>query len=1375
VYDNLDHIILTAALVKPRQGVFVDRTHWLLVLTTPLEIVVLALLFDPPVDLDGAPIPAKSRVILQPTPVCVSSDNVAMLRVVGTPEGRIFMGGRDGLVYELEYGIESGWSGTARKSRKKACKSAGLSNIGFAVGKAGRFLGFGSLVNHYLPDDGPVKCLCVDPTRGHLDEATGKRMGLLYVLMDPSHPGGGCVIEAYAVRPGGLLLIHRYDDDWLRREIKEFQKYTNHPDQYDSVLKAGGPGEAPTCIASIQVVSRHGYRAGDPDIAKCENGTIHLMAVTVMGARLYLSAEYPQAESIAYGMHQRDVPVRFKLDHVQPLPAKGLLERQLERGYALNEPLKIDATLPQRSLVTGNLCVLHTTESAVLTEGARDSTSAMLALGVDYAPHALPNRDHGGMLGQHVHSEGYTETVQVMPVERDACGVVIRVLAMAESPYPYGSSIFQGLDGKLPDDELITQQDQWPRELLCLKEDGLQSYLKLRPLEWLAIYLQYPQWAQFRDEMFQEYGQDEGCAMLFTLACGDFSLLPRESVLQSINREKIHATAVELLCTDNLALIGRPEAHQFALAPDASIQFDQFGAAVPSFTKRYSHRFGGLLRYTSRLLEPVWEYPITEVSPTLASEAPFALGKNPRANPDPNNLQDLRLRSRDQWNALVVSLDALIHAIERLYPASDLSPPVRHTWPQRDIDNVASFMKEYNTQEGYQATVDREREAARAEGRLVFGLYEMLKLSREAAKLFRILCRTESNTDAFFSKGPAKASLRFPMIVGKLYTNEQEALAALTFKELVTRRENRMAGKPLNKLLHVLVTTASDAGQNQFSDPFIRDCPSFFGQPDQSRLTAKSVLDEAKALKKKNPLGYEWKARVEDAMEEYRKVMFHVNAGEVGKFLSDLGRYADAVEISLLKMARTLPMKEKDELMEQSIKYVENMWQRKYAPERYIQVEPEMTPEEVDDQWRQCLGNALYFGSVQFAKDATFFYRLFEAFCRLGDTAKSHMVQLARTHGHLVDPHLYHFLEEYHLEDLYKAYEQAGRFEEAALQLKYLAEETVERRMERYGKLEGLGMKGLETATPPDLLERRVRWLSQAILCLQGTGMEVNGNHRSLSDLMQNLHDSREVLEVQVYLKEELLPVQTVDEEMKERLRTWVLTNTDMWWLMERQNEEQRQPLWQREHLYGLCLRVLALSDERLNERYVEKVRLMWHCIIHEGNSNNGQRGIMNDVERWGRAFCPLHSIRDEEGSVFPLQAIIDTMEQHSHDTAAMGLDPLEDSIGWVINTLHGGVKIPYMALFNRYKRLLSDPSWQPRQDQPQKQVHLLKVIAFLLKAWLASRREDDIRDLAVAQIDFEDLQIKLVANTPYASPEEKENLQTAFKDAMERRRHLNW
>ena len=103
-----------------------------------------------------------------------------------------------------------------------------------------------------------------------------------------------------------------------------------------------------------------------------------------------------------------------------------------------------------------------------------------------------------------------------------------------------------------------------------------------------------------------EYGEDEGCAMCFTLACGDFSFLPRESVLQSINRTKIHERAIELLSTDSHSLIGRPEAHTFTAGSGDSQQYDLLGAAIPMWTKRYSHRFEGLVKYTARLLEPVW-------------------------------------------------------------------------------------------------------------------------------------------------------------------------------------------------------------------------------------------------------------------------------------------------------------------------------------------------------------------------------------------------------------------------------------------------------------------------------------------------------------------------------------------------------------------------------------------------------------------------------------------------------------------------------------------------------------------------------------------------------------------------------------------------
>lgn len=436
-----------------------------------------------------------------------------------------------------------------------------------------------------------------------------------------------------------------------------------------------------------------------------------------------------------------------------------------------------------------------------------------------------------------------------------------------------------------------------------------------------------------------------------------------------------------------------------------------------------------------------------------------------------------------------------------------------------------------------------------------------------------------------------------------------------------------------------------------------------------------------------------------------------------------------------------------------------------------------MSMYDVDEQWRRCLDNALYFGGIQHLKDATFYYRLFESFSRLGDLGKGLLVSLAKSHSHLVDPHLYTFLEEHHLEELYRAFEQAGRFEEAALRLKFLAEETIEMREERYLKLKTVGI--LEGTKPPELLQQRIRWLSQAILCLQGTGIQ-GGSIRSLADLMQNLHDSREVLEVQQHLADEIMPIAEVADDIKLAVKSSVLTNRHMWDLLEYRlpsEYEASTPLWQQKDLYGLCLRVLALSDERTNERYTEKVKSMWKRIIEVAFARDDRRGVETEVEKWGKVFCPLHSIRDDDGLVFPLRAIVDAMEHLSHEQEMVGTDARDlESSGWVVSLLHHRVKIPHMALFNRYQQLLSDPLWQPRNEQPKKQVHLLKAIAFLLQSWLRSTRDDDINDLRVAQIDFEEFQIKLVASAPYFdSPVEREDLQRAFRDSMERRRHLNW
>lgn len=111
-YDGLSHLIVSVGLVKPKPGVFVQDVKYLLVLTTPIEVIVLGVTFGES---------SYNEMQLMNRPVFViGTDNVSISVIKGTDDGRIFLGGRDGCLYEIYYQAESSWFG-------KRCKKINLS------------------------------------------------------------------------------------------------------------------------------------------------------------------------------------------------------------------------------------------------------------------------------------------------------------------------------------------------------------------------------------------------------------------------------------------------------------------------------------------------------------------------------------------------------------------------------------------------------------------------------------------------------------------------------------------------------------------------------------------------------------------------------------------------------------------------------------------------------------------------------------------------------------------------------------------------------------------------------------------------------------------------------------------------------------------------------------------------------------------------------------------------------------------------------------------------------------------------------------------------------------------------------------------------
>ncbi|XP_052750627.1 nuclear pore complex protein Nup154 [Galleria mellonella] len=108
-FDGLGETIVSVGLVKPKTGVFQSFVKYLLVLTTTVEIVVLGVTFSSSKNDTSSEF---QEIHLVPEPVFVlPTDGVSMMCVKSNAKGRIFMGGKDGCLYEITYQAQLGWFG----------------------------------------------------------------------------------------------------------------------------------------------------------------------------------------------------------------------------------------------------------------------------------------------------------------------------------------------------------------------------------------------------------------------------------------------------------------------------------------------------------------------------------------------------------------------------------------------------------------------------------------------------------------------------------------------------------------------------------------------------------------------------------------------------------------------------------------------------------------------------------------------------------------------------------------------------------------------------------------------------------------------------------------------------------------------------------------------------------------------------------------------------------------------------------------------------------------------------------------------------------------------------------------------------------------
>ncbi|XP_030374096.1 nuclear pore complex protein Nup154-like [Scaptodrosophila lebanonensis] len=118
-YDELTHKIECVCLVRPKKGVFVESVKYLLLLATSMEVTVLGVTFgEENSQLTETGLPENNecpQMKLMESPVFVlSNHNVPITAMQGSRDGRIFLAGRDGCLYEFHYQSSFCWIGGKR-------------------------------------------------------------------------------------------------------------------------------------------------------------------------------------------------------------------------------------------------------------------------------------------------------------------------------------------------------------------------------------------------------------------------------------------------------------------------------------------------------------------------------------------------------------------------------------------------------------------------------------------------------------------------------------------------------------------------------------------------------------------------------------------------------------------------------------------------------------------------------------------------------------------------------------------------------------------------------------------------------------------------------------------------------------------------------------------------------------------------------------------------------------------------------------------------------------------------------------------------------------------------------------------------------------
>ncbi|KAL7747465.1 hypothetical protein RI367_007221 [Sorochytrium milnesiophthora] len=595
-------LITAVALLKPKPDVYVDEITHMLLIGTSAELALYcvgARSSSSPFQPLAGSVGLTDDLFLADVRLNVPTDGVTISCVTGTAQGRIFMGGNDGHLYEYVY-EEKSFFGSRKCARRNHTRNR-LSYIAPAF------------VIDLLRRD-PVVDLVMDESSGTLFVLTANNNIETFYLGD----GTG------DLTPGASLKnVHQL-----------CQQICPRKELLDSTVFQ---------LTSLQILS------------VAESQRLRLVGVSNTGCRVYFSARRS-----ANGPLERLDIAHIRMP--PPLHNTGVSGNQLDRGMQLGRDLDTThssfylnglwiavnaASEGQDTLITTSLDngeVLKTLSTSAMPRSFQSEAASCTAvpgkvydlaeIDAQTAAHVTPNSFYSQWQGP-----PGTATVAPADAAEGQPSLYMNELALQIAKHQRHMLVLTNngvrvLAKRRPVDELIHILRQSPAQDSTELARFCEQYVFTAFRDWMSA-----------DISLLSYGRDQFCAMALALGC-------RNPHAFSIGSD-LHRFLATSPSSSDLSISARARRAYFELGGKPMLREGAFGAARATDLAQplapaeiiYSGMHNGLALYLARLVRPFWRRRIIRPSSSAAD-------RRHQLNISERDLQQAQYNLRELWRVM---------------------------------------------------------------------------------------------------------------------------------------------------------------------------------------------------------------------------------------------------------------------------------------------------------------------------------------------------------------------------------------------------------------------------------------------------------------------------------------------------------------------------------------------------------------------------------------------------------------------------------------------------------------------------------------------------------------------------------------------------